>query len=61
LAAPYSADLKPIEQVFAKLKLLLDKAAERTVEDRRAHDKGPAAGIRSNLNIWQVSVARIGH
>jgi transposase len=29
---PYSPDLKPIEQVFAKLKLLLRKAAERTVE-----------------------------
>ena len=30
---PYSPDLNPIEQVFAKLKLLLRKAAERTVED----------------------------
>jgi transposase len=29
---PYSPDLNPIEQVFAKLKLLLRKAAERTVE-----------------------------
>ncbi len=28
----YSPDLNPIEQVFAKLKLLLRKAAERTVE-----------------------------
>jgi len=28
---PYSPDLNPIEQVFAKLKLLLRKAAERTV------------------------------
>lgn len=29
---PYSPDLNPIEQVFAKLKRLLRKAAERTVE-----------------------------
>ena len=29
---PYSPELNPIEQVFAKLKLLLRKAAERTVE-----------------------------
>lgn len=29
---PYSPDLKPIEQVFAKLKTLLRKAAERSVE-----------------------------
>ena len=29
---PYSPDLNPIEQVFAKLKALLRKAAERTVD-----------------------------
>ena len=29
---PYSPDLNPIEQVFAKYKALLRKAAERTVE-----------------------------
>lgn len=29
---PYSPDLNPIEQVFAKLKLLLRKAGERTTE-----------------------------
>jgi transposase len=29
---PYSPDLNPIEQVFAKLKTLLRKAGERTVE-----------------------------
>ena len=29
---PYSPDLNPIEQVFAKLKSLLRKAAERSVE-----------------------------
>jgi transposase len=28
---PYSPDLKPIEQLFAKLKTLLRKAEERTV------------------------------
>ncbi len=35
---PYSPDLNPIEQVFAKLKHLLRKASERTVENtwRRA-------------------------
>ena len=29
---PYSPDLNPIEHVFAKLKTLLRKAAERTVQ-----------------------------
>ena len=29
---PYSPDLNPIEQVFAKLKILLRKAGERTIE-----------------------------
>jgi transposase len=29
---PYSPDLNPIEQLFPKLKILLRKAAERTVE-----------------------------
>ena len=29
---PYSPDLNPIEQVFAKVKTLLRKAAERTTE-----------------------------
>ena len=29
---PYSPDLNPIEQFFAKLKALLRKAAERTLE-----------------------------
>jgi len=29
---PYSPDLNPIEQVFAKLKALLRKACEKTVE-----------------------------
>lgn len=30
---PYSPDLNPIEQVFAKLKTLLRRANERTIED----------------------------
>ena len=30
---PYSPDLNPIEQVFAKLKTLLRKSAERTTDD----------------------------
>jgi transposase len=34
---PYSPDLNPIEQVFAKLKHLLRKAAERTVEATWQH------------------------
>ena len=32
LLPPYSPDLNPIEQVFAKLKALLRKASERTLE-----------------------------
>ena len=32
---PYSPDLNPIEQVFAKLKHLMRKAAERTHDARR--------------------------
>jgi len=30
---PYSPDLNPIEEMFSKLKRLLRKANERTVED----------------------------
>jgi transposase len=32
---PYSPNLNPIEQAFAKLKTLFRKAAERTVEAKR--------------------------
>jgi transposase len=41
---PYSPDLNPIEQVFAKFKTLLRKAAERSVEDtwRRIGDLMPS-------------------
>src|SRR5918996_226737 len=34
---PYSPDLNPIEQVFAKLKTLLRRAAERTIEATWKH------------------------
>ena len=34
---PYSPDLNPIEQVFAKLKTLLRKAEERTLEAKNRH------------------------
>jgi transposase len=37
---PYAPDLNPIEQVFAKLKLLLRKAAERTSTTSR-HTNAP--------------------
>ena len=33
---PYSPDFNPIEMAFAKLKALLHKAAERTIDDLRA-------------------------
>jgi len=42
---PYSPDLNPIEQVFAKLKTLLRKAAARTVEETWK-------GIGSTLNTF---------
>jgi transposase len=32
LLPPYSPDLNPIEQLFAKLKALLRKAAERSID-----------------------------
>lgn len=38
---PYSPDLNPIEQLFAKLKALLRKAARRTVEATGAPDRHP--------------------
>jgi transposase len=36
---PYSPDFNPIENAFAKLKALLRKAAERTVECRNLSPK----------------------
>ncbi len=51
---PYSPDLNPIEQVFAKLKHLLRKAAERTVSATWRQignllDKFPAAECANYL------------
>ncbi len=51
---PYSPDLNPIEQVFAKLKSILRKAGARTVEDLwraigNALDEFPAAECRNYL------------
>ena len=42
---PYSPDLNPIEQAFAKLKALLRKAAERTVD-------GPSTAIGRLLDLF---------
>ena len=39
---PYSPDLNPIEQAFAKLKALLRKAAARTREDLWTHHRASA-------------------
>ena len=43
---PYSPDLNPIEQVFAKLKTLLRKAAERTVEATWRRDRRTPPGLQ---------------
>ena len=52
---PYSPDLNPIEQLFAKLKALLRKAAARTRDELwstigRLLDSCPAAECRNYLN-----------
>jgi len=44
---PYSPDLNPIEQVFAKLKHLPRKAAERTPENPMAPHRDPARRIQA--------------
>jgi transposase len=41
----YSPDLNPIEQVFAKLKHLLRKAAARTIEAICAADRPAPRGV----------------
>ena len=56
---PYSPDLNPIEQVFAKLKTLLRKAAERTVEAtwRRIGSPAPSlqpTGVRQLLRQRRI-------
>jgi transposase len=43
---PYSPNFNPIENTFAKLKALLRKAAERTVE-------GLCAAIRHLIDLFQ--------
>ncbi len=42
---PYSPDLNPIEQAFAKLKALLRKAAERSVD--ALHNRPPARPVHA--------------
>jgi DDE superfamily endonuclease len=39
---PYSPDLNPIEQLFAKLKVLLRRAAARTRDESLGHHRPPA-------------------
>ena len=58
---PYSPDLNPIEQAFAKYKALLRKAAERTVENLwhtigRIADLFPPAECRNFFNTQAVDV-----
>jgi transposase len=53
---PYSPDYTPIEDAFAKLKALLRKAAERTVDGLlaaigRLIDNFPPAECRNYLNV----------
>ena len=57
---PYSPDLNPIEQVFAKLKALLRKAAARTKDSPLVHHRPtdrhrPASRVRQlspPLRLW---------
>jgi transposase len=42
---PYSPDFNPIEQAFSKLKALLRKAAERTVDALWEQDRRSAEGV----------------
>ena len=41
----YSPDFNPIEMLFAKLKTLLRKAAERTIASLRGHNRPPAGRL----------------
>jgi transposase len=57
LSAPYSADLNPIEQAFAKLKAILRKAAARTKTElwntiRRALDQCDADEFEGYLRHY---------
>jgi transposase len=51
---PYSPDLNPIEQVFAKLKHLLRKAAERTLE-RAGNGSAPCSIASYQANAKPTS------
>ena len=44
---PYSPDFNPIENAFSKLKALLRKAAERTVDAPMGQDRRAAAGVHA--------------
>ena len=46
---PYSPDLNPIEQVFAKLKHLMRKAKERTVDGRGDVGRQPGKNASSQI------------
>jgi transposase len=54
---PYSPDLNPIEQVFSKLKSMLRKAQERTVENvwRRIGSLLPAFKPQECANYFRNS------
>ena len=57
---PYSPDFNPIEQVFAKLKALLRKHAERTVEAlwNRIGDLIDACSINECRNYLRTAAMR---
>ena len=57
---PYSPDLNPIEQVFAKLKTLLRKAAERSVEAtwKRIGALLPICGTAPEASAFQTMAQR---
>lgn len=69
---PYSPDLNPIERLFAKLKVLLRKAATRTVDalwghigllldaisPRECRNYFASAGYRKEINQKRSSVIR---
>ena len=62
---PYSPDFNPIENAFAKLKALLRKAAERTVDGLwkaigRLIDLFPPAGVRQLLRCRRLRCRLIG-
>ena len=52
---PYSPDLNPIEQLFAKLKALLRKAAARTRDDALVDHRPPARRLSRPPNAPTIS------